>query len=126
MSRAARAEKQHQQLIAIENEFRQLLIGALKECTDGGDGVFLLSERAEELHLARFVWPVTKELETLGGRIYELRSLLGMPLAESIYSVFLNYCKSDGTPNALGGMKRAAKLLKEIEIAGERAPALHN
>ena len=74
MSRAARTEKQHHELISLEKEFRQLLIGALKECTDGGDGVFLLSEKAEERGLSRFVWPVTKELETLGERIYELRT----------------------------------------------------
>jgi hypothetical protein len=90
-----------------------LLIAALKQCDDGGPGVFLLSQKAEKQGWNWLVWPVAKELEAMGERIRELRISLVMPLEESLYEVFLKYCNIDG-PNAPGGAKRAAALLKEI------------
>jgi hypothetical protein len=113
MGRAEQIRKREQELSSLEKEFRDLLITALKKCDDGGSGVFLLSQKAEKLGLNWLVWPVTRELEAIGERIRELRISLVMPLEESLYEVFLKYCNING-PNAPGGAKRAAALLKEI------------
>jgi hypothetical protein len=113
MGRIKKVEKQQQEIDRLEKEFRELLITALKDCRDGGPGIFLLPEKADRIGFSRFVWPETKELETLGEGIRELRLLLGLPLEESIYEIFLKYCNLDGS-NAPGGAKRAAALLKEI------------
>ena len=115
MGRAEQTKKREQELKALEMEFRDLLVGALRQCSDGGTGVFLLSQKAENLGWSRFVWPVTKDLEVLGERIRDLRTLLDMPLEESIYGVFLKYCNINGA-NAPGGAKRAKQLLAEIGL----------
>ncbi len=115
MGRVEQTEKREQELKSLEMEFRDLLVGALRQCSDGGTGVFLLSQKAENLGWSRFVWPVTKELELLGERIRVLRTSLHMPIEESIYGVFLKYCNIDGA-NAPGGAKRAKQLLTEIGV----------
>jgi len=115
MSRAARIEQKTRRVAELEQEFREVLIPALRQCTDGGRGAFLREEEAAGMHemWMRFVWKETRTLETLGVEIVELRESLGLPQEDSLYAKFLRYCAIRGE-NAPGGAKLAKQFLHEL------------
>ncbi len=116
MSRNTRNQKLLRKLQAAEADFLSLLTSALKRCTDGSVGIFFTEERAHTLGgiCPRLVWPEAKELARLGREIHSLRTKLGEPVDQSLYSRYLEWCAMDG-PNDLGGARLARKFLAEIE-----------
>jgi hypothetical protein len=113
MSRIAKMEKKQRELGLLEREFSDVLISALKNCKDGGRGVFLTTEEARAAGWSRFVWPETKQLERLGQRIAEIRDSLDLSVEQSPYGLFLKYCNITG-PNAPGAAKLAMQCLQEL------------
>jgi hypothetical protein len=118
MSRVSRADKKQRELQLLEQEFSTVLIPALKSCKDGGRGVFLTTEQASGTGYSRFVWPETKQLEELGERIADVRGSLGLSVEESVYGLFLKYCRITG-PNAPGASKLAEECLRELEAKSQ-------
>jgi hypothetical protein len=116
MNQQSRRAKLRIRLQVAEAEFSDLLVRSLRQCKDGGPGIFLTESKAQRLGdiYPSLVWNEAKQLENLGLEIHSLRQQLGESASETLYTRYQAYCTRDAA-NDPGGARLAAEFLAEVE-----------
>jgi len=116
MSKQTKQEKQRRKLLALEQEFSELLISSLHKCVATRGCFFLTGAEANrrgDVYVG-LVWPETKTLVKLSAEIDTLRSEVGYSQPNMLIAAFRGYC-GPKTPNELGDARRAEQFLQQIE-----------
>jgi hypothetical protein len=126
MSKQQRLEKAARRLALLEDEYRAILVPALRSCAKGYLGLFNQNNYEESLDpylrrlAARLAAPERADLMKRGAEIESLRAQLVMD-SFPLHQRFLAYYAMRG-PNMPGETKLAQAFLAELdEKAGEEA-----
>ena len=106
-----RTEKLQAALAAMETEYRDLLISALRACAAGRSGLFGRNEHIR--HGLRARPPIVNDLSRLGDEIDRMRKRFGMGLFE--LRADFEAARGRVGPNAPGEPKLALEWLKRLE-----------
>ena len=115
MSRASRLAKLEQKISMMEEEFREKLVVALRNCAAGRYGLFGQNERVAGLE-GHDRWSTDgRELLHMGEQILQARKEIGDTTDFPLYSRFLEYRSRRGA-NDLGEPKLAKEFLEELNV----------
>jgi hypothetical protein len=84
--------EQQEQLQAMENQFRELLVAALQKSTRTPVDTGLFHTSRSRVVRKTAVNPDTAQLEALGAQMSRLRDKLGEPIDGGVYGKYLEYC----------------------------------
>lgn len=120
MTSSKRLANLEKDLLLTEEDFRQRLVAALRDCASGALGLFGPSEAAIDTHFgkggSRYKSAACQDLLELANEIYSLRNRLGYADASHWAERFEHYSYIAKEPNAPGEPKLAQMLLAEIML----------